>query len=743
MDKKEAEFLKKLLAMFKIEGREHLDAISLGLMEMAKGDSAAAFEVVETVYREAHSLKGAARSVNLPEVVTLCQGMENVFSAMKSGRIAPSVPICDALQQLVDYCYRLVDNEEIPVADRLVIRKVITRLEGTALAVPDRESASRLSPIYDQKAVSEAREPVVQLPASTLTGPAATDTIRIALEKLDALLLKAEEMIAIKLAAGHRAAELRDLKKSFELWRRKQSRVHLPGADGRRTGSFFQADPFVSFFDARLTAMVREAEYDHRTSVAMIDTMLDDVKKTLMLPCSSLLQVFPRLARDLGREAGKKVELTLMGGDIEIDRRVMEEMKDPLIHLIRNCVDHGIEPAGERERKGKPVEGRMKIAVSSKDGKIEITVADDGAGIDLAKVTSSAVRQEVISRQEADRLDDRAAMQLIFHSGVTTSPLITDISGRGLGLAIVLEKVEKLNGEVTVDSHSGTGTTFRMVVPLTLATFRGTLVRLADQIFVLPSTNVERVTRVARETVRTIENRETLAYEGRPISLVRLHEVLGMNGAAARRERGDDLLQVVILGLGEQRMAFEVDEILREQEVLVKPLGSQLARVRNIAGATVLTNGRVAAILNIADLLKSVAKNGASYRAGDTAPLEKRLSVLVVEDSITARALLKNILESAGYQVQTAVDGLEGFTALKSKEFDIVVSDVEMPRMNGFDLTGKIRADKKLSELPVVLVTALESREDRARGIDVGANAYIVKSSFDQSNLLEVIERLL
>jgi two-component system chemotaxis sensor kinase CheA len=190
-------------------------------------------------------------------------------------------------------------------------------------------------------------------------------------------------------------------------------------------------------------------------------------------------------------------------------------------------------------------------------------------------------------------------------------------------------------------------------------------------------------------------------------------------------------------------MAFEVDEILREQEVLVKPLGSQLARVRNIAGATVLTNGRVAAILNIADLLKSVAKNGASYRAGDTAPPEKRLSVLVVEDSITARALLKNILESAGYQVQTAVDGLEGFTALKSKEFDIVVSDVEMPRMNGFDLTGKIRADKKLSELPVVLVTALESREDRARGIDVGANAYIVKSSFDQSNLLEVIERLL
>jgi two-component system chemotaxis sensor kinase CheA len=325
---------------------------------------------------------------------------------------------------------------------------------------------------------------------------------------------------------------------------------------------------------------------------------------------------------------------------------------------------------------------------------------------------------------------------------VTTSPLITDISGRGLGLAIVREKVEKLNGTVAIESRMDAGTTFRMVVPLTLATFRGTLVRVGEQLFVLPSVNVARVARAARETIHTVENRETLVFDDRPISLVRLADVLNLKTAAARQQQDDGPVQVVLLGLAEKRIAFMVDEVLHEQEVLVRPLGRQLSRVRNISGATVLASGKVAPILNVADLLKSVVKNGSLFAGGLIDQPKERRSVLVVEDSITARALLKNLLESAGYLVQTAVDGLDGLTALKSRLFDIVVSDVEMPRMNGFELTARIRSDKKLSDLPVVLVTALESREDRERGIDVGANAYIVKSSFDQSNLMEVIGRL-
>ena len=337
-------------------------------------------------------------------------------------------------------------------------------------------------------------------------------------------------------------------------------------------------------------------------------------------------------------------------------------------------------------------------------------------------------------------------MPLIFQSGVTTSPIITDVSGRGLGLAIVREKVENLGGTISFETNLGSGTIFRIALPLTLATFRGVIIQLAEHLFVLPTANVERVVRISRDEIRTVENRETIELNGQVVSLVRLEEVLDLS----RRKKPTHSIEsqpAVVIASGEKRIAFAVDEILNEQEVLQKNLGKQLSRVRNVAGAAVLGTGNVASILNALDLIKSAVRMSSAAVKTALAPSEikeaKRQSLLVVEDSITARMLLKNILETAGYAVTTAVDGIDAFTQLKSEEFDLVVSDVDMPRMNGFDLTIKIRKDKKLADIPVVLVTALESREDRERGIEVGANAYIVKSSFDQSNLQEIIKRLI
>ncbi len=355
---------------------------------------------------------------------------------------------------------------------------------------------------------------------------------------------------------------------------------------------------------------------------------------------------------------------------------------------------------------------------------------------------SLAERNGVVSREEADTLSDREALLLVFRSGVTTSPIITDISGRGLGLAIVSEKAERLNGTVAIESLPGIGTTIKIVFPLTLVTFRGVFARINEHIFVLPSENVERVTRVRKEEIRTVENRETILIDGQAVSLVSLADVLGIKTKA---EMSADIsyVVVIVLGLGGKRVAFLTDEILHEQEVLVKPLGKQLSRVRHIAGATVLGSGKIVPILNVSDLMKSaisVVPSGVMVVDEGTMP---KKAVLVAEDSITARTLLKTILESAGYDVKTAVDGIDAITSLNAGNFDLVVSDVDMPRLNGFDLTAKIRSDRKLSELPVILVTALESREDKERGVDVGANAYIVKSSFDQSNLLEVIGRLI
>ena len=460
-----------------------------------------------------------------------------------------------------------------------------------------------------------------------------------------------------------------------------------------------------------------------------------------MLPCATFLNVLPKLVRDLCRDQTKEAELVLCGGEVEIDKRILEEMKDPLIHLVRNCIDHGIEKPAERIRQGKPPRAMITVSVTQVEGnKVEIAVRDDGVGIAVEKVKAAAVKHGLLSAVAARHLDEPAALSLMFLSGVSTTPLITEISGRGLGLAIVREKAEKLGGRVAVQTQAGRGTSFQILLPLTMATFRGTLVRAAGQTFVIPTANVAHAGRVRITEIQTVENRATIALNGRVVALVQLATVLELAPSMAAEDEPVWLTFVVVTA-GEKRLAFGVEAVLGVQEVLVKTLGKPFVRVRNIAGATVLGSGSAGLILNVADLLQSAAKVRPVAKSAPAQAAERK-SVLVVEDSITSRMLLKNILESAGYQVRTAVDGLDAWGQLQVERFAGVVSDVQMPRLDGFSLTEKIRADQKLLELPVVLVTALGTPEDRARGVDVGANAYIVKSSFDQSNLLEALRRL-
>jgi two-component system chemotaxis sensor kinase CheA len=372
--------------------------------------------------------------------------------------------------------------------------------------------------------------------------------------------------------------------------------------------------------------------------------------------------------------------------------------------------------------------------------RVEIVVSDDGKGVDIGRVRDAAIRAGFITADQAKTMASDEALELLFASGLSTSPIITDLSGRGLGLAIVREKIERLGGTVTAESRSGSGTTFRLVVPLTLATFRGVLVEVSGQTFVIQTVSVQRVLRLGPDDVRTVENRETICVDGHAVSLVGLADVLGLTG----RSRGGGQRMAVLVGASGSRVAFRVDDVLGEQEITTKSLGTQLVHVRNVAAATVAGRGTVIPILDPADLVRSATSGSSmtSVTAPDTAKREGRRRVLVVEDSITSRTLLKNILEAAGFEVATAVDGLDGLTALRSGGFDLVISDVDMPRMNGFELTAKIRADRKIAELPVILVTALGSQQDREYGIEVGANAYIVKSSFDEGNLIEIARRL-
>jgi two-component system chemotaxis sensor kinase CheA len=498
--------------------------------------------------------------------------------------------------------------------------------------------------------------------------------------------------------------------------------------------------------ECKLERVAKGARNDRHTLDSMVDNLLVDMKGAIMFPFATIFEPLPKAARELARDRGKEAELVTEGGAVECDKRILEEIKDPLLHLIRNCIDHGIEIPEERKLLGKPVRGAIAVRATLLDSqRVELTVSDDGAGIDIARLQEMAVKRGMVGQEQAERLGNEGLLEFVFAPGFSTRPMIDDISGRGLGLAIVREKAGKLGGKVTVESGPHCGATFRMILPLTLATFRGVVVRVGEQTFILPALHLERVARIPRSAVRSVENRETIEMESEVLSLVRLADILEM---PRQEKRGGepDLLQLFVLGHDGRRLAFAVDEVLGEQEVLVKGLGRQLARVRNIAGATVLGTGRVVPILHPGDLMRSAVKGAATMagafldRGEEDAP---RKSVLVVEDSITARTLLKNILETAGYETLSAVDGMDALARLRSEKIDLVVSDVDMPRMNGFDLTARVRASREFADLPVVLVTSLDSREDRERGIEAGANAYIVKSSFEQSNLLEVIKRLI
>jgi len=662
-----------------------------------------------------HSLKGAARSVNLTDVESLCHSLESLFAAWKRNQIGPSPALLDLVHHALDELARLVASEAPPGSVSGDVAAVIRRLDAVAKGAAPQPAPAGVT----------AESP--SLPPPPPPHAVIATTIRVRTEKLDSMMRQTEELLVPRLAAQQRVAELHEVLSMLRAWKKELEGI-------RPSLRALDAAEVLKRVESRLATLERSAESDQRALAAITDSLLRDVKEMQMLPFASLLDALPRLARDIARAEDKQVDMRITGSEIEVDRRILEELKDPLNHLVRNCIDHGIEPPPARQKKGKPPHGTISIAVAHKDNKVELVLADDGAGVDLDQLKAAAERVGLVA-------DGGALLPLMFESGVSTTPIITEMSGRGLGLAIVKEKVDRLGGTVSAETRGDAGTAVRIVVPLTLATFRGVLVRSGGRLFIVPAANVERVMRAGADDVRTVENRETLAVEGEMVSLAWLSDVLELprgNGEAPPE------VPVVVLGKGRERIGFRVDAVVAEQEVLVKPLGPQLARVRNVSGVSVLGSGEVVPVLNASDLMQS-AVVAAEPRAVSVEPQEarQRRSILVAEDSITSRTLLKSILEAAGYEVTTAVDGLDAWTTLRTRPFDLIVSDVEMPRMDGFDLTAKIRADARLSQFPVVLVTALESREHRERGIDVGANAYIVKSSFDQSNLLDVIRRLI
>jgi two-component system chemotaxis sensor kinase CheA len=714
MDSPEAPFLQKLREIFRVEAADHVHGISSGLLALEKAPAADRATLIEQVFREAHSLKGAARAVDYGEIERLSQAMEDELDRWRRGEAEPTPELLDRMHASVDAV-------------------------AAALAPPSAAPASVPSP-----AIAADRGPVTP-----------TDSVRVPVSKLENCLAQAEELTSAKQTSAQRAAEVRALAEGLAQWDRTWAELqpqlrHARARPSQDPATWEKLCDFLDWNADFVKDVVRRAEVleqqmrlDAHQAERLVDDLLEDSKLLLLLPFSAITGTFARLVRDLCRDQGKQAELRLVGEHIELDKRVLEEIKDPLIHLLRNAVDHGIEWPAQRRAAGKPEAGTITLEVSQLGaGKVRIAVMDDGAGIDASRVLDVAIERGLLDSGQAASLAREDAYALVFASDLSTRETVTAVSGRGLGLAIVQEKALKLGGSASVSSDPGLGTAFRIEVPATQATFRGILVMAAGQLLVLPTLQVERVLRLNRAQVHSLEQREAFTLEDRAVSLVRLADILELPPAAGRDAMGDDI-EVLVLGHGEQRVGLAVDRVVDEQEVVVKRLRRPLLRVRNVAGATVLGSGQVAPVLDVADLLKSARRAGAAPRSAPPAPAPQRAQILVAEDSITSRLLLKGILEDAGYGVRTAPDGVEAFALLRQRRFDLLVSDVEMPGMNGFELAMRVRAEHRLKEVPIILVTALETPRDRERGLDAGANAYLVKSNFDQSDLLATIERLL
>ncbi len=760
--------LQEILSIYKAESEEHLQKLNAGLLRLEQ--SPRRTETLEEIFREAHSLKGAARMIGFEAVEKIAHGLEDLFGLARKGELELGPGVFDVIFSSLDAVSRLTvgwladPGAPSPPVDDVLSRIRSVRSPGPAVPLEPSAAQDVAPPAAPAPAPVPApvpaREPEPRPkpappPAAASAEAAALpeagvrqveETIRVTTQKLDDLMNQIGEINVTRIKFDERLTEIRSIEAQVEALHRAWAAVRRrPGAGGdgeaRARGVAEQLQRLQE--DVRRLAAGFNEDTLRMTLVS--GDLQESINRVRMLPLSALFNLFPRLLRDIARQEGKEVDLVLEGGQTQLDKKIIEELKDPLTHLLRNAVDHGIEKPERRARAGKRPAGRLRLAASQKASSVVIDIEDDGAGIDLARVRSLALRRGFATEAELEEMSDQQVLGLVFRPGFSTKGIITDLSGRGVGLDVVLTNIERLKGTITISSEPGRGSVFSIRLPITLATTQALLVSVSGATFAIPLAAVEVIGEVGLEQVTSVESREAILVKGVPTALVRLHELLNLPEHAARLQDGERA-PVVVLGSTDERVAFLVDELLGEHEIVVKGLGAPLRRVRNFSGATILGDGGVVLILNVFDLIKTSQKARGLWLADkrrEEAQRREKSRILVVDDSVTTRLLEKGILESNGYEVTLAVDGVDALAKLASHPFDLVVSDVEMPRMNGFELTRQLRREPAHRELPVILVTSLSSEEDKRTGIEAGADAYIVKGAFDQGNLVATIRQLL
>jgi len=778
--KLDPEIVRQLMQVFAAELDECLLAITEGLIALEKDETGVGRErCIDGLFRSAHNIKGAAHGVEARDIAEIAHALESLFSAMRRELVAVSAGTINLCLFSVDCMREAMTAFELQKPSGFDLQTLLLQLnqwqitgkaDAPLLAEGDESEGNRSDADHPRGQVPddiasappsgvselpcpEPRPAADELKSAAQDADAAREgavMTRVALHKLDLVSALAEDLLASRIEIEDHLAALQRLHHEAQSYANNWARLAaMPPREFDSVASAWERNPVVMAADAigslklGIHSIYKQMSGSSSRLGLITGSLQDQVRTLRLVPLASLLRPLARSVRDIAQDLGKKVEYEVVGDEIEMDRPVLEGIKDPLMHLIRNAIDHGLETPKERLARGKPEAGRISISVASTGNRILLTVRDDGAGISVAKITAAAVRKKLLVASEAEALTRQEALELIFRPGFSSREMITNISGRGVGLDVVLSNLNSLKGSVQIETVEGEGTSFILGFPVSLSTDRGLMVRAGGTEFAIPSVSVVRVMEVDASELVDIEASQAIVIEGKAVPVRDLSAVLELEQGLSSLQQGR--LPVVILSNGWQSVALLVDEIVGERECVVKRLKAPLISIRNVIGGTLTGSGKVVIVLNPGDLVTSALRMDSGLRARVQAQGRPTVAphVLVVDDSITTRTLEKNILESQGFRVSIAVDGRLGWDALQKEKFDLVVTDVEMPVMNGFELAGRIKSSERYRDIPVIVVTSLASEADRRRGIEVGADAYIVKGQFETKVLLDVINQLI
>ena len=737
-----------MLDLFRMEVDSQAQALTAGLLALERDPKAA--DQLERCMRAAHSLKGAARIVGLDAGVRITHAMEDCFVAAQQGRIVLRQAHIDELLRGVDLLRQMARTAEQDM-DRWEAQKlgeVAAFLDALNRAVANPAVAQEVGP-----APADTDRPQDEGLSAALraeqTGEGETGgVIRVTAENLNRLLGLAGESLMESRGFKSFADSLLRLKRfqdglqraldrlREQLPQRLSDQAHAALAEAQRRA--LECQQFLAQRLVEMDAFDRRAAHlSHR--------LYDGALACHMRPFADGVQGFPRMVRDLARTLGKQLRLDIAGHDTQVDRNILEKLEAPLGHLLRNALDHGIESPEERLAAGKPAEAVLGIEARHNAGRLQVTVADDGRGIDLELLRAAVIERKLSNAETAAKLNDAELLEFLFLPGFSMKEAVTDISGRGVGLDVVQSVLKQIRGTVRVVTRRGEGTRFQLELPLTLSVARTLLVEVGTEAYAVPLAYIRRALKLASSDIEMLEGRAHFNLDGRSIGLITAHQILGVvppQGAA-------DLLAVIVLGDATHLYGLIVDRFLGERELVVHALDSRLGKIKDIAAGALMEDGSPALILDVEDVIRSIEKLASSgnlsgvARGASDPDGGKRKRVLVVEDSFTVRELERKLLVNSGFEVEVAVDGMDGWNAARTSHFDLVITDIDMPRMDGIELVTLIKKDPHVKSLPVMIVSYKDRPEDRRRGLDAGADYYLTKGSFHDETLLRAVVDLI